>query len=100
MKKIATLLSAVFLCLTMNATAEPAIGSALPSLSGLLPGDAGTVDAAALDAVLGGSNSVTQALANANITVEGTAAGGDLRFTNADGSNISITEAVTGTVTG
>eukprot|EP01034_Spumella_vulgaris_P036951 gene36951-45583_t len=68
--------------------------------SGLLPGDAGTVDAAALDAVLGGSNSVTQALANANITVEGTAAGGDLRFTNADGSNISITEAVTGTVTG
>ncbi|CAN7164209.1 flagellar filament capping protein FliD [Pseudoduganella sp. LjRoot289] len=69
-------------------------------ITGLAPGAAGAVDAAALDAVLGGSNSVTQALANSNITISGTAAAGDLRFTNADGSNITIAENVTGAVTG
>ena len=68
--------------------------------TGIAPGGGGAVDAAALDAVLGGSNSVTQALANANITVTGSAADGSLRFTNAEGSNISITENVTGAVTG
>lgn len=59
----------------------------------------GNVDAAAIDAALAGG-SVAQALANANITVTGTAADGTLQFTNADGSNIAITETVTGTVTG
>ncbi|MES2259167.1 MAG: flagellar filament capping protein FliD [Pseudomonadota bacterium] len=68
--------------------------------AGVAAGAAGSIDAAALDAVLGGSNSVSQALANANITVSGTAADGTLKFTNADGSNIAITETVSGAVTG
>ncbi|SFV02867.1 flagellar filament capping protein FliD [Pseudoduganella namucuonensis] len=58
------------------------------------------VDAAAIDSVLGGSNSVTQALANANITFSGSAADGTLRFSNADGSNIAVVETVSGGVTG
>ena len=60
----------------------------------------GALDAAGLDAILGGSNSVTAALTAANITVTGSAATGDLVFTAADGSNLSITETVTGTVNG
>jgi flagellar hook-associated protein 2 len=60
----------------------------------------GGVTAAALDAALTGDTAVSRALADANITVTGTAAGGDLQFKNADGSNIAITEAVTGDVTG
>lgn len=58
-----------------------------------------TVDAASIDDALG-TTSVKNALAAANITVTGTAAGGDLQFTAADGSNIDITEAVSGDVTG
>lgn len=58
------------------------------------------VTAASLDAALTGNTAVARALADANITVSGTAAGGDLQFKNADGSNIAIAEAVTGTVTG
>ena len=61
---------------------------------------AGALDAAGLDAILGGSNSVTAALAAADITVSGSAAAGDLVFTAADGSNLSITETVTGSVNG
>lgn len=68
--------------------------------TGIAAGGAGGASAANIDAVLAGSNSVTQALANANITFSGTAANGTLRFSNADGNNIAITEAVTGTVTG
>lgn len=60
----------------------------------------GGVDAAAIDAVLAGNNSVTQALTNANITVSGTAAAGTLRFSNTDGNNITVSESVTGAVTG
>ncbi|MES2741309.1 MAG: flagellar filament capping protein FliD [Pseudomonadota bacterium] len=66
--------------------------------SGLAAGDG--VTAASLDAILTGSNSVSRALADANITTSGSAADGTLQFTNADGSNIAITEAVSGTVTG
>lgn len=40
------------------------------------------------------------ALAAANITVKGSAAGGDLQFLAADGSDISVSETVKGTVTG
>jgi flagellar hook-associated protein 2 len=58
------------------------------------------VTAASLDASLTGNTAVARALADANITVTGTAAGGDLQFTNADGSNIAIAEAVSGTVNG
>ncbi|WP_373988492.1 flagellar filament capping protein FliD [Duganella sp. BuS-21] len=58
------------------------------------------VSAAALDAALSGNTAVARALADANITVSGTAADGTLQFTNADGSNIAIAEAVTGSVTG
>jgi flagellar hook-associated protein 2 len=64
--------------------------------AGVGAGAAGGVTAASLDASLTGNTSVARALADANITVSGTAAGGDLQFTNADGSNITIAEAVSG----
>ena len=60
----------------------------------------GNVSAATIDAALSGSTPTTTALAAAGITFTGTAAGGDLQFSAADGSNIVIAEAVTGTVTG
>ena len=58
------------------------------------------VTAASLDAALTGNTAVSRALADANITVTGTAAAGTLQFTNADGSNIAISEAVAGSVAG
>jgi flagellar hook-associated protein 2 len=58
------------------------------------------IDAAALDAALTPGGSVAQSLANANITVTGSAADGTLQFTNADGANIAISETVTGAVSG
>ena len=63
-------------------------------------GAADAVSAASIDAALTGNTAATRALANLNITVSGTAVGGDLKFTNADGSNISIDEGVSGTVSG
>jgi flagellar hook-associated protein 2 len=47
-----------------------------------------------------GTNNVKNQLAAANITVTGSAANGDLQFFAADGSNIDVSEAVSGTVTG
>jgi flagellar hook-associated protein 2 len=67
---------------------------------GVAPGADGAVSAASIDAALTGNTSVARALADANITVTGTAADGTLQFTNADGSNIAIAEAVSGSVTG
>lgn len=61
---------------------------------------AGALNAADIDSVLSGNNSVTAALTAANITFTGSAATGDLIFTSADGSNLAITETVTGTVLG
>jgi len=58
------------------------------------------VSAASIDAALTGNTAVARALADANITYTGSAADGTLQFTNADGSNIGISEAVSGTVTG
>jgi len=58
-----------------------------------------TVTAASLDTALA-TNNVKDGLAAANITFTGSAANGDLQFFAADGSNISVTEAVSGTVTG
>lgn len=58
------------------------------------------ITAASLDAALSGDTAISRALADANITVTGTAAGGDLQFTNADGSNVVVAENVTGAVTG
>jgi flagellar hook-associated protein 2 len=58
-----------------------------------------TVTAASIDAALA-TNSVKDGLASANITMTGSAANGDLQFFAADGSNISIKEAVSGSVTG
>ncbi len=58
------------------------------------------VTAASLDASLTGDTAISRALADANITVTGTAAGGDLQFSNADGSNVALNETVSGTVTG
>lgn len=66
--------------------------------AGVAAGDG--ITAAALDAALSGDTAVSRALADANITVTGTAAGGDLQFKNADGNNIAITEGVSGAVTG
>lgn len=60
----------------------------------------GNVNAASIDAALTGSTPTTTALAAAGITFTGTAAAGTLQFSAADGSNIVIAEAVTGTVTG
>jgi len=69
--------------------------------AGVAAGDSGAISAASLDAALTGNTAVARALADANITVSGTAAGGDLQFTNADGSNIAVAEAVSGgSVTG
>jgi flagellar hook-associated protein 2 len=61
---------------------------------------AGGVTAASIDAALTGNTATARALADANITYTGSAADGTLQFTNADGSNIAIAEAVSGTVTG
>ncbi|SEO14595.1 flagellar hook-associated protein 2 [Duganella sp. CF517] len=58
------------------------------------------VTAASIDAALTGNTATARALADANITFTGSAADGTLQFTNADGSNIAIAEAVSGTVTG
>jgi len=58
------------------------------------------VTAATLDAALTGDTAVSRALADANITFTGSAANGDLQFTNADGSNVVVAESVTGSVTG
>jgi len=60
----------------------------------------GGITAASLDTTLAGPNAVSNALAAANITVTGTAAGGNLQFTRADGSNLNIEEVVTGSVMG
>lgn len=62
-------------------------------------GDGETVTAATLDTALA-STATKNALAAANITVTGSAANGDLQFLAADGSNISVSEAVNGDVTG
>lgn len=58
------------------------------------------LSAASLDATLAGSNATTIALAAAGISFTGTAAAGDLQFSRADGSNITIGESVTGSVNG
>jgi flagellar hook-associated protein 2 len=58
-----------------------------------------TVTAASIDAALA-TNTIKDGLAAANITTTGSAAGGDLQFFAADGSNINIAEAVSGSVTG
>ena len=60
----------------------------------------GGVTAASIDAALTGNTATARALADANITFTGTVADGTLQFSNADGSNIAIAEAVSGTVTG
>lgn len=60
----------------------------------------GTVSAAAIDAVLAGPSAALTALNNAGISFTGTAAGGNLQFTRADGANLAIEEAVTGSVGG
>jgi flagellar hook-associated protein 2 len=62
-------------------------------------GDGETVDAAAIDNSLA-STATKNALAAANITVTGSAAEGTLQFLAADGSNITVSESVTGEVTG
>ena len=58
-----------------------------------------TVTTATIDTALG-TNNVKNQLAAANITFTGSAATHDLQFFAADGSNINVAEAVSGTVTG
>ncbi|HEV7817065.1 MAG TPA: flagellar filament capping protein FliD, partial [Janthinobacterium sp.] len=74
-------------------------GVAIASQAAGVAGGSG-VTAASLDSILAGKNSVTTALAQANITFTGSAADGTLQFTNSDGSNIGVTEDATGSVTG
>ncbi|WP_229415783.1 flagellar filament capping protein FliD [Pseudoduganella armeniaca] len=54
------------------------------------------ITAASIDTALTEPSTVLTALTNAGITVSGTAAGGDLKFTRADGANLVVEEAVTG----
>lgn len=58
------------------------------------------VTAASIDSILSGNNATTTALSAANITFSGSAATGTLQFFNTDGSNITVTESVTGSVNG
>ncbi|WP_036169391.1 flagellar filament capping protein FliD [Massilia sp. 9096] len=58
------------------------------------------VTAASIDDTLGADNTTTQALAAAGITFSGKASDGTLKFTSADGSDLDVTETVTGGVTG
>jgi flagellar hook-associated protein 2 len=74
-------------------------GIELASQAANVAGGAG-VTAASLDATLSGANATTNALAAAKITFTGTAAGGDLKFFAADGSNLTIAETVVGTTKG
>ena len=67
---------------------------------GQASGTAAGIDAAAIDTVLSGNNSVTAALTAANISFTGSAANGDLVFTAADGANLTLGENVTGAVSG
>ena len=73
-----------------------ALGASL-STGGLTPG-ALSINGTAI--ATDGTTRSARLLADANITVTGSAADGTLQFTNADGSNIAIAEAVSGTVTG
>lgn len=58
-------------------------------------GGAPALDAVKLDAAIKGGT-VSAALAAANITVSGSAEDGDLVFTAADGSNLTVAEAISG----
>lgn len=58
------------------------------------------VSDASIDAILAGTNATTNALSAANITFSGNAASGTLQFFAADGSNLSVTETVSGSVKG
>jgi flagellar hook-associated protein 2 len=49
-----------------------------------------------IDAALAEPSSVFTALSNAGITFTGSAVGGDLQFTRADGANLTVQEIVTG----
>jgi flagellar hook-associated protein 2 len=74
-------------------------GIALGSQAAGVAAGAG-LSAAALDATLAGNNATTTALTAAGISFSGTAAAGNLQFSRADGSNITISESVTGSVNG
>jgi len=58
------------------------------------------VTATSIDDTLGQDNATTQALAAAGVTFSGKASDGTLKFTSADGSDLDVTETVTGSVTG
>ncbi|MES2297844.1 MAG: flagellar filament capping protein FliD [Pseudomonadota bacterium] len=57
------------------------------------------LSSAAIDAALAGA-SVSSALTAAGISFTGSAANGDLVFSNSDGANIAVVEAVSGAVSG
>ncbi|MGB9988706.1 flagellar filament capping protein FliD [Massilia sp. SM-13] len=66
-------------------------------LAALGPNSSG-ISAASIDAVLAGPSPELSALTNAGISFTGTAAGGDLVFTRADGANLTVSESVSGSV--
>ena len=87
-----------------NVTVTSASGSYTLTVGGvdlasMAAGDADPITADTIDAALG-DTATKNALAAANITVKGSAATHDLQFLAADGSSISITETVKGTVNG
>ncbi|HEX8601052.1 MAG TPA: flagellar filament capping protein FliD [Pseudoduganella sp.] len=66
--------------------------------AGVAAGDG--ITAASIDTALTSPSTVLTALADAGISFTGTAAGGDLVFTRADGANLDIAEVVTGSAAG
>lgn len=69
-------------------------GVEIASLGGA--GTATQISATDIDTALTGTNPTTQALASAGITFTGKASDGTLRFSAADGSDITVTESVSG----
>lgn len=74
-------------------------GVEIASVEGSADGP-GVLTADTLDEALGANSPVRTALSNAGITVTGTVADGNLKFTRADGSNLDIDEVVTGAAGG
>jgi flagellar hook-associated protein 2 len=85
---------------TTFGTVDASGGTYALSVGGVEIAAGNGVSAASIDATLAGSNPTTTALAAAGITVTGTAAAGNLQFVAADGANLVVSEAVTGTVLG
>ncbi|GGC23389.1 flagellar filament capping protein FliD [Massilia buxea] len=72
------------------------VGGVQLAAQGANVGAGAGLTAASIDTALTDPSTVLTALTNAGITISGTAAGGDLKFTRADGANLVVEEKVTG----